>query len=146
MSNLWIRAAAAQQRPQQLYHGTDAVFAPGHHVLPGVSVNRSNHLDDSDPQYAYASTSKDIAGYFASLTRDPGSAKSVYEVHPLSTVERDPYDDNGTSFRSPHGFRVIRRVPDEHWSYAAGRRAMGQGDPPPWLDESSGRLKEEFFR
>ncbi len=119
MSLLWSRVAA-----RTYYHGSDHEFEPGDLVRPQKETGVKNwaeqlrdrvgdafdHDDDLGPHYTGEHVHHTDAPHKA---RDYG--RHVYEVQPLTPVERDPEDDGvflhdmgWTRNKGPA--KVIRRV------------------------------------
>ena len=110
------------------YHGTSADLKPGDHV-------------NTNYGWAHATTSKVVAAAYARL-RGGGH---VYEVEPEGPVERDTHVSGigaTSSYRTRHGFRVIRQLEESAddlyfglgLSKTTGRAAMATDTKKPYGD------------
>lgn len=98
--------------PQQFFHGTTHVFAPGEVVSPAAARGVQGNWNATDPSFAYATTDKLYAhGLAQQQAQARGTSGHVFEVAPLESTEPDPIDNVAHAYRSRQGFRVTRAVP-----------------------------------
>jgi SAM-dependent methyltransferase len=104
-------AAAADQGPQHLYHGTKADLKPGDLIEPGHSPNFGKL--DRKTTFVYLTATLDAATWGAELSLGDGPGR-IYIVEPTGPLTDDPnltdkkFPGNPTkSYRSRQPLRVI---------------------------------------
>jgi hypothetical protein len=101
------------------YHGTACSLEPGT-LLTADGARRADPSYPAHIRHVWATTLPLVAASHATKNGGPASWDTghVYEVEPIaSDVEPDPMCGSA-SWRSPSGFRVVRRVgsPAELWA------------------------------
>lgn len=95
-----------------LYHGTCRGFTRGGYLFP-VSFHgqeaRPGHNGEDSINYAYATSAREMAVWYALQTPGRGRPK-VLTVAPIGDVESDPSTysgERGHQYRSMAGFKVV---------------------------------------
>jgi hypothetical protein len=109
-----------KQKRRIYYHGTTVKGVT--HILPASHIGVEKRYHETDPNYAYATTSLEDAWFHAGNATYDGGRPRVYQVRPIGGhkhVEKDPdeYPD-GTyrsgvmdgDHRSAKGFEVVREM------------------------------------
>jgi hypothetical protein len=114
----------AKTQRRVYYHGTSVSGVS--HILPASQRGGEVHYDETDPRYAYATTSLEDAWHHAGNVSTPQARPRVYQVRPIGGhqhVEKDPdhYEDGSYrdgvmegDHRSAKGFQVVREMKAPH--------------------------------
>lgn len=104
MSLLWVTAAR-----RTYYHGSDEEFEPGDLVLPQAESGAKNwgeRVGHDGPQSPFYTG--EHVHHVAEPWRAEMFGRHVYEVNPLTDVERDPEDFGEGWTRNKGPARVVR--------------------------------------